>query len=308
MTNWLIYSPFSKHSFWGKLTEQMNRTDATDDQQSYYLSINEAGAKTGMFMAHWNKVDSQFHLDLHAVDRNLIVIQPNSQTNNENPFQREINTEQIKQWLETYNWIGFGYIIAPKSTSRYEAMTNSVYYTRDSESNFVLLSTNQRVEEQAFQPVQTWFIVTKATADLNVIFCHPDVIVPSFGIEYQIDNNGDTYYTYQHEDFNYFDLVLKPKATGATIVDSTIYSTAEYIDLTWSAASHLSNNTKVNTISHAPTEIVTDLEYTLTANGIKIKNQKGLLTLKYNIPSMLCPSIIVDELGKIEKNYIILGN
>jgi len=310
MTNWLVYSPFSKNSFWGQLSDQLNRTNETvSESDPLFLSINEIvqdKGKKGFYLGHWSKVDAQFELAIHPTSKNLIAIKPNTSTADENPFQRIIDTTKIKEWLEEYDWVGFGYIILPESINRYTAMTRSTYYTRNSDSDFVLLETNKKILDEVTQATQTWFIATKAADDLIVMFCHPDVIVPG-KIEYQIDNNGDTYYCYLHENFDYFDMVLKPSFNNSIIAGDTIYSKEEWIDVSWGTGSFLNENTAITINPPKPFEILTDLAYTSTDTGMRIKNQKGSLTLKYKVSAFLKPSMRANSIGLIEKHYIILG-
>jgi hypothetical protein len=309
MSSWLIFSPFSKHSFWNKITEQTNKTNTVGvlgTEKNYYLSVNES-TDPKVFLSHWTKNDSQFILDLNPATRELIVIRPNSQPNEENPFQRAIDTPQLKSWLEQYDWVGFGYIIVPDGVDRYRAMTDSVFYTRDAESNLLILSTGEVFDKTMFQPIQHWFLAARASEDLNVLFCHPDILVPSFNIEYQVDNFGDIYYTYMDETFNWFDIALKPSSKNAVIADGVIYSDSEYIELDWGQGSHFYCNTNMQIPAIGPAEIESVIPYETTQYGIKIKNQKGTVTIKYKVPSMLNPSILVNELGIIEKKYIILG-
>ena len=314
MKNWLIYSPFSKHTLWNKLADQLNRTNQVGTTKfsntEYYISINETSpnvGKTGVYLSSWSKQDSQFMLDINSETRELIVIRPNSRDSNDNPFQRPIDTVQLSQWLEDYEWVAFGYIIVPEGVDRFAAMERSVFYTRDIEGNFISLSDNKIVTEQSFQPAQHWFIATKASKDLNLIFCHPDILIPNFGIEYQTDKNDNTYYTFLEEQFDYFDIALKPSSSAAEIFDNVVYSTSEWVDLNWSQGSHVAVNIDSNILPVEPTEITTTLEYERTGTGIKIRNQKGLLILKYKVSSLLGPSMKVSELGTIEKHYIILG-
>jgi hypothetical protein len=313
MTNWLLYSPFSKNSFWNKITDQMNRTNQSiipkNKTTAYYLSINDNSptSKRGLSISHWNKGDAQFELMVHPTSQQLTVVRPSSRTVEENEFINPIDTEQIKKWLETYEWIALGYIIVPGMVDRFSAMEKSVYYTRDAESNFVIVKTGQIIVEDRHQPIQTWFTITKASNDLYVMFCHPDVVIPNFEIDYKQDQYQNTYFTYMHEDFDFFEIGLKPKFTNAILAGDTIYSRDEWIDIEWGAGSFLANDTSVELSSLKPVDIITDLVYSVTDNGIKITNKKGFLKVKYKVTSFLKPSIQIDQLGIIEKNYVILG-
>lgn len=313
MTNWLIYAPFSKHSFWGKITDQMNRTNETVAPENrgatYYRSINDSttDGKRGLSISHWNKSDAQFELMIHPTTNELSAVRPSSRQVEDNEFTRPIDTEQIKQWLETYEWIALGYIIVPGLVDKFTAMDKSVYYTRDADSNFMVVETGQTILEDTHQPIQTWFTITKASDDFYVMFCHPDVTIPNFELDYKTDQFENTYFTYLHEDFDFFEMTLKPKFTNAVLAGDTLYSKDEYIDVEWGAGSFLANNTLINLNSPKPFEIVTDLAYNITDKGIRIANQKGMFTIKYKVTSFLKPNIQVDQLGSIEKNYIILG-
>lgn len=314
MKNWLLYSPFSKHSFWNKITEQLNKTDqigqAKFSDLQYYVSINETEptiGKRGVYLSSWSKQDSQFMLDINSETQELVVIRPNNNEVNENPFKRTVDTEQIAYWLEHYEWVAFGYIIVPEGVNKFQAMERSMYYTRDTQGTFISLSGNCSVKEEIFQPVQHWFVATKATDDLIIVFCHPDILIPNFGIDYQTDKNNNTYFTYLEETFNYFDIALAPKISNAIITDGVIYSNNEYIDIEWSSNSLLSNTVGSIIKPIIPTNIITEIPYEPVDNGIKIKNLKGAITLKYTVSSLLSPSMKVSELGNIKKTYIILG-
>jgi hypothetical protein len=314
MTNWIIYSPFSKNSIWGQLTDQMNRTDVTvtpsKKTTDWYLSINDTEhgvGKTGLYMGHWSKVDSQFQLDLHPTTKNLIAIKPNSLPNDENRFQKTIDTDKIKSWLEEYEWVGFGYIIVPEQVDRFRAMERTTYYTRNKDHDFLILPTGQTITDQKIQPIQTWFVAVKASPDLIVIFCHPDVLTPNYAIDYKTDINGDQYFCYLHENFDFYDMILKPKFTNALVAGDTLFSKDEWIDIEWGAGSYFNENINIGYDSPKPIEIITDNVYTETVNGIRVQNQKGGLTIKYQVANFLKPSIRSDLNGWIEKNYIILG-
>jgi hypothetical protein len=313
MTNWLIYSPFSKHSFWGKITDQMNRTSETvvpkNKTSAYFRSINDSDTdgKRGLAISHWAKGDAQFELMMHPATQQLTVLRPSSKNVEENEFIRSIDTEKIKQHLETHEWVAFGYIIVPSMVDRFGALDKSVYYTRDADANFLIADSGKIIVEDVHQPIQTWFTVTKASDDLYVMFCHPDVIIPNFEIDYKQDCFQNQYFTYLHEDFDFFEMGLKPKFTNAILAGDTVYSKDEFINIEWGAGSFLANNTLMDIKYPEPIEIVTDLVYTTTDTGIKIANQKGVVTLKYKVTSFLKPNIQVDQLGSIEKNYIILG-
>ena len=313
MINWLIYAPFSKHSFWGKITDQMNRTHETitpgNRTLTYYRSINDSDhdGKRGFAISHWNARDAQFEIAVHPATQELTAIPPSSRNVEDNEFTLPIKTEQIKEWLETHEWVGFGYIIVPQMVSRYGAMEKSVYFTRDKDSNFLLLETGETIVEDAHQPIQTWFTATKASADLYVMFCHPDVLGPTFDIDYKQDRFQNTYFTYLNEDFDFFEIGLKPKFNNAILAGDALYSKDEWIDIEWGAGSFLANNTLIDLNSPKPFEIATDLAYNITDKGIRIANQKGVFTIKYRVKGFLKPNIQVDQLGSIEKNYIILG-
>ena len=314
MKNWLVYAPFSKHTLWNKLTDQLNRTSQVGTTQfsntEYYVSINETApniGKKGMYLSSWSKQDYQFMLDINTATKELMVIRPNSVDADNNPFKRILDSAQLSRWVDEHDWVAFGYIIVPEGVDRFRAMLNSVFYTRDASGNFVNLTTGAVISNEFTQPAQHWFIATKASNDLNIIFCHPDILIPNFGIEYQTDANGDTYYTYLEENFDYSDIALKPSSTSGKIIDNIIYSSSEDIDLNWSTGSHVALNIDSRIALVAPTSIITLLDYETTDSGIKIKNKKGLVTLKYTVTSLLCPSMKVSDLGTIEKTYLILG-
>lgn len=314
MKNWLVYSPFSKHTLWNKLTDQLNRTNQVGTTRfsdiEYYVSINETepteGPK-GVYLSSWSKQDYQFMLDMNRETKELIVIRPNSVDADNNPFKRELDTAQLAVWLEEYDWVAFGYIIAPEGIDRFQAMNRSIFYTRDTEGNFISLTESKMFTNECSQPAQHWFIATKASDDLNLIFCHPDILIPNFGLEYQTDKNGDIYYTYLEENFDYFNIALKPASTHGKIIDNVIYSTNKFIDLNWSQGSHVALNIDSRIGPVSPVSISTNLAYTTTDTGISVENKKGTITLKYNVTSLLGPSMKVNELGTIEKTYLILG-
>ena len=314
MKNWLVYSPFSKHTFWNKLTDQLNKTNQVGltkfSNAEYYVSINEMEpnvGKKGVYLSSWSKHDSQFMLSMNINTKELVVIRPNNVSTDDNPFKRELDTLQLSEWLEKYEWVAFGYIIIPEGVDRFAAMNRSIFYTRDVDGTFINLTDGISTVEELSQPTQHWFIATKASDDLNVVFCHPDILIPDFSIEYQTDKNGDTYYTYLEENFDYFNIALKPSTTYGNIIDNIIYSTDDYIDLNWSKGSHVVLNIDSQIKPVEPTTITTSLNYESTDTGIKIENKKGLITLIYKVSNLLGPSILVSDLGTIKKTYLILG-
>jgi hypothetical protein len=313
MTNWIVYSPFSKHAFWNKISEQLNRTDDTVaagvDNDLYYVSINETypgTGKRGTYLLHWSRAESMFNLELSNTDE-LILKKPLNFQNPGEEFSRTVDTENLKKWLETYEWIGFGYIIANEGVNRYTAVERSVYYTRNDEGHLIILDQNETRSEVTNQAIQHWFLATKASADMYIMYCHPDCVIPTQYLEYQTDKYDNFYYTSIEEDFNYFDLVLKPTVTNATMVNDVIYSEKEFIEMRWSEGSHLLNNTTVNFTPVAPDEVTTDLKYELSENGIRIENRRGPFTVKYKVTGLIKPSMRVSEHGTIEKTYLVLG-
>jgi hypothetical protein len=314
MSNWVIYSSFSKHAFWNKLTEQLNRTNQTASvvgtDQEYFVTINEVGhatGKQGVNLLHWTKMDHHFKLDISEESRDFVIVQPSNERVEDNPFKRIIDTAQLEQWLSLHEWVGFGYVMTPGVVDKYQAMERSRYYTRDQDSNFVVLSNNETYTEITEQPIQHWFIASRAANGLYIIYCHPDILIPHFGIDYQQDKNNNTFYTYLEESFDYYDLFLKPKAQNATIVNDVIYSKDEWIILDFSKASHFCVNSNAVLEPIAPSVITTDIQYEVSNTQLKIKNTKGVVTVKYNVPILVKPSILVKEAGIIERTYIILG-
>lgn len=314
MSKWLLYAPFSKHSFWGELTDQLNRTNDTfvfpNTGIEYYLDIDEQRhdtPKPGVRIMHWNKLDSQFVIDFDVETNELIVVKPLG-ANGDQSFKRKLDTDKLKKHLEDYDWVAFGYISQPDPVDRYTAMQQSVYYTRDKDSNFVFLDSGTVVSDNIRSSIQTWFMACKVTESMYVIFCHPDVLAPTFNVEYQRDQNGDDYYVYRYEAFDFFEVALRPSTPDAKNINDTIFSTDNYLTMEWSKGSFLFNKTAMALATIiAPTEIITDIPYELTDNGIQLKNQRGIVTLKYKLSGLLNPSLAVKELGTITHDYLILG-
>lgn len=314
MSKWLIYSPFSKHSFWGALTDQLNRTNDTyvfpNTGIEYYLDIDEQRhdtPKPGVRIMHWNKLDSQFLIDFDHETQELIVVKPLG-SNGDQSFKRKLDTDKLKQHLKTYDWVAFGYISQPDPVDRYTAMQNSVYFSRDKDSNFVFVDTGTAVTTNIKSSIQTWFMACKVTDDLYTIFCHPDVVSPTFNVEYQRDCNGDDFYVYRYEDFDFFEIALRPSTPDAKNINDTVFTTDNYLTMEWSKGSFLFNKTAMALATViAPTEIITDIPYELTDNGIQLANQRGVVTLKYKMSRLLNPSLAVNELGTITHDYLILG-
>ena len=148
----------------------------------------------------------------------------------------------------------------------------------------------------------------KVTDDLYTIFCHPDVVSPTFNVEYQRDCNGDDFYVYRYESFDFFEIALRPSTPDAKNINDTVFTANEYISMEWSKGSFLFNKTSMSLATIiAPTEIITDIPYELTDNGIQLTNQRGVVTLKYKMSGLLNPSLAVNELGTITHDYLILG-
>jgi hypothetical protein len=314
MSKWLLYAPFSKHSFWGELTDQLNRTNDTFVFPStgieYYLDIDEQRhdtPKPGVRIMHWNKLDSQFVIDFDTETNELIVVKPLGASGDQS-FKRNIDTNKLKTHLEKYDWVAFGYISQSSPVDRYTAMQQSVYYSRDKDSNFVFLDNGAVVTDNIKSSIQTWFMACKVTDSMYVIFCHPDVLSPTFNVEYQRDCNGDDYYVYRYEEFDFFEIALRPNTPNAKNIKDTIFTTDAFITMDWSKGSFLYNKTAMALATIiAPTEIITDIPYELTDNGIQLANQRGIVTLKYKMSGLLNPSLAVNELGTITHDYLILG-
>jgi hypothetical protein len=312
MNNWIVYSPFSKHSFWYKLAEQLNRTTDTvlggKDNDQYYVSINEnypGTGKKGMNLLHWSRAETMFHLEL--LNQELTLKKPLNFQNLGEEFSRSIDTENLKVWLNTYEWVGFGYIIEADGVNRYTAVEKSVYYTRNDNGDFIVLDKDTIRNEETSQAIQHWFLATKGSDNLYVLFCHPDCVIPTQQLEYNTDKYNNKYFNYIEEEFNYFNLVLKPGIINGQLINDVIYGHGEFINLEWSAGSHFLNNTNAVFPPISPIEIITNLDYELLEKGVKIKNRKGTFTVKYKVTGLIKPSMRVSEHGTIEKTYLVLG-
>lgn len=303
----------SKHAYWNQATDQLNRTDETSpvtaNGESFFVSINDTflvQGKKGLKMLHWSRAEVMFNLKVSQENRDLILLKPLNFQNPGDEFHRVIDTENIKKWLEEYNWVGFGYIITPDPVNRYTAVNKSVYYTRNKNFDLVILDKGMIVNEEKDQAVQHWFLATKAADDLYVLFCHPDCVIPT-QLDYVKDKHDNLYISYLEENFDYYDLMLRPMITGADEINHVLLSDESTIDFKWSYNSRFFREQIFNSSAIAPNEIVTKLNYEVTEFGIKIENKRGTITLKYKVRDLIEPNMNAKKIGVIEKTYIILG-
>lgn len=314
MSHWIIYSPLSKHAFWNQATDQLNRTNQTvagaANGEEFFVSINETypgEGKKGVRLLHWSKADVMFNLKIDEESQSLTMLKPLNFHNPGNEFQRSIDTENIKKWLEEYNWVGFGYIITPDPVDRYTAVNKSVYYTRNNDYDLVVLDKDMIFKEEKDQAIQHWFLVTKAAEDLYVIFCHPDCVIPIQEIDYHKDKHDNLYISFLEESFDYYDLMLRPMIINAEEIDHTLIGGGSTIDFKWSFNSRFFREQALNASPIKPTEIITTLNYQADDFGMTVENKRGIVTLRYKVRDLIEPNMNAKKIGMIERKYLILG-